>query len=320
LNLPALRRNPVRRAAACMRAIRQHTIRVSRPENRVALDSSLHKPRPPTGGRNFEATAHITIRTYAAGALMASLDVLLLPLGSDEIDELPYLNREQLAEAFDMVARVNKGEAIGSSPLADLVNHVHTKNKVPANYFQMTPAQQQRWARRSYRQTARAWKRRGQLLLNRRIDRPRPRVKASLAVDRRKQIRRDRVFQSTAGPPRSNEIGLDARLLSRSGGRFREPWARTPGLSAFPRAPRLSPKNPSVGNREFSRAEFLRPAPARYRDRIRELDRLAADYFGREIGDTTDLGFDDCDAIWRDAARSRVPKSANPRNSSGGKR
>ena len=57
---------------------------------------------------------------------------------------------------------------------------------------------------------------------------------------------------------------------------------------------------------EFFRGGELRPAPARYRARIRELNRLAAEYFGREIGDTTDLSFDDCTAIWRDAARSRA--------------
>lgn len=150
---------------------------------------------------------------------MASLDVLLLPLGSDEIDELPYLNREQLAEAFDMVARVNKGEAIGSSPLADLVNHVHTKNKVPANYFQMTPAQQQRWARRSYRRTARAWWRRARRLNFRRVDRLRPRVKAPLASDRRRQIRESKAFDATTGPPRRADTDPPAPGVGSTGGR-----------------------------------------------------------------------------------------------------
>jgi hypothetical protein len=134
--------------------------------------------------------------------------------------------------------------------------------------------------------------------------------------DRRSEIRRDRVYESTAGqPPRPNEIGLDAQLLSRSGGPCREPWARTPGQCFSKKRPGLSPKNSAVGNREFSRAGFLCPAPARHRDRIRELDRLAADYFGREIGDITNLSSDDCDAMRRGAgshdARPR-PRTAFP--------
>jgi hypothetical protein len=126
--------------------------------------------------------------------------------------------------------------------------------------------------------------------------------------DCRQQIREARgSYYGGPPPPRRNEIGLDARTLLRSGGRFREPWAVRPGQCFSNEAPPLSPQNSGTGNREFSRAGFLCPAPARYRDRIRELDRLAADYFGREIGDITNLSSDDCDAIWRDAARSRQP-------------
>lgn len=63
------------------------------------------------------------------------------------------------------------------------------------------------------------------------------------------------------------------------------------------------------------RRRSVRESDARYRDRIRELDRLAADYFGREIGDITNLSSDDCDAMRRGAgshdARPR-PRTAFP--------
>jgi hypothetical protein len=81
-------------------------------------------------------------------------------------------------------------------------------------------------------------------------------------IDRRALIRRDRVYQSTAGPPRTgHENGLDARLLSLRGGRFHKSLrAVRPGL-VYIRTTRLSPENSHADNPGVFGAGFLRLAP-----------------------------------------------------------
>ena len=213
----------------------------------------------------------------------------------DEIDELPYLNQEQLAEAFDMVARLNKGEAIGSSPLADLVNHVHTKNKVPANYFQMTPAQQQRWARRSYRQTARAWWRRSQPQSARTSGQP---IRCPSQPRPRRMWKRG--FRLARGDPDPHTAPPTPWL---------EPGGRTSVSSSEKTG--LSEGRKHCTDEFNSAPEFFHPIFFGNResrpDRARRLllAGLAADYFEREIAWLEDRSPDDCTEIWRDAARSR---------------
>jgi hypothetical protein len=73
-----------------------------------------------------------------------------------------------------------------------------------------------------------------------------------IALDDRARIRESRAYEATTGPPRAHENGLDARLLSRSGGRFsEEPKGGNPGLACH-RAIRLSRKTSAVGNPENS--------------------------------------------------------------------
>lgn len=84
-----------------------------------------------------------------------------------------------------------------------------------------------------------------------------------IRLDHRALIRRDRGYIGQAGPPpRANEIGLDARLLSRSGGRFRgEPrgFKLSQGSFFTGTRPALSPTTSAAGNPKNFGSAFVCP-------------------------------------------------------------
>lgn len=96
---------------------------------------------------------------------------------------------------------------------------------------------------------------------------------------------------TTAGPPRYIK-GSTHR--SRAGA---VPLHHLQGNSLLVRRSEFNPLTGFFSTRIFANGES--------RARRRELDRLAADFFGRETGDVSGLDFDDCTLIWRDAARVR---------------
>lgn len=135
---------------------------------------------------------------------------------------------------------------------------------------------------------------------------PAPIRLTDIFFDLRRRLRRFlRAYSARGDPPGdSHEIGLDARLLSRSGGRFRgEPrgFKLSQGSFFTGTRPALSPTTSAAGNpKNFGNGES-RPDLARRR----LLVLLADDYFDREIAWLEERSPDDCTEIWRDAARSR---------------
>lgn len=80
-----------------------------------------------------------------------------------------------------------------------------------------------------------------------------------LLGDRRRQIREGKAYEATTGPSRPNEIGLDARLLSRRRPVSKNLRGITTRGSLFPRATQLSPKNSAAGNPVIFGNAFVRP-------------------------------------------------------------